>query len=66
MPSIKQLTIKYPPDFDGELHIFCRRTDSVVGKEEVNFNFTITEDKNKTNEEVLCKVARDILRQFNK
>jgi hypothetical protein len=56
--EMSKIIIKYPPDYDGELHILVNPAGN-----EVDFQFTIARQENETPWEALVRAAEDIIAQ---
>lgn len=60
MKTPKLIVIKYPPDFDGELHITCTDKDNYA----YNYNFTHANQNGELDEwQTLVKAAWGIINQ---
>ena len=55
---MSKIIIKYPPDYNGELHILVNRAGS-----EVDFQFTIATKENETPWGALVRAAEDVIAQ---
>ena len=59
MLKTELIIVRYPPGFDGELHIGATRSEK---KDSVTFQFTYACKPEETNLEVLRMAAYDIMR----
>jgi hypothetical protein len=57
------IVIKYPPDFDGELHITVESTKSYSGSTDYAYSFARSGRTEGEEWEMLGKTARDIIAQ---
>jgi hypothetical protein len=60
MPEKRLFVVKYPPDYDGELHVETTVTEGAVKRMEVRF--TISLKPGESSKEALVRAAKDITR----